>query len=109
MKDVVIEETSMKGIKNKIFAVCCILCAMAPAIISPAIVADELAIAGPIGLVIGGIVVVLVTVALMNTVINNTKTVTANTNIDTSTKSMVTLLPFGVALMAFLGLFAWLL
>jgi hypothetical protein len=95
------------GIKSKILALFMVLTTMFCATVVP-FVEQEAALAGPVALVIGGIIVVLITVALMNTIINNTKTVTANTNIDASTSSMVKLLPFGVALIAFISLFSFL-
>ena len=98
----------MKKIFMKIFAVFAVLATLSTATVGQVITGTEPAVAGMVGVVIGAIITVLITVALMNTVVNNTKVVTSNTNIDASTKSLVTLLPFGVALVAFISLFAFL-
>lgn len=98
----------MKTIVGKLRAVIVTMlfasCAVAPV----EIVANTAGV-GSMGAILGGAILVLVITALMPTVANQTDIAVDNTSTDAKTDAMLVLLPFGLGLSAFIGLFAWLL
>ena len=99
----------MKTLRTKISALLCILSVGFVGVAGETIIANQSGVVGSVGVIIGAIVSVLIVAGIGGSLVNMTKNVTRNTNIDASTKSMTLLLPFGVALVTFIALFSFLL
>lgn len=98
----------VNGVKTKMLAALAILAMILPATAGTSLVASETGVTALAG-VIGGAIVILVVSALMPTIANSTAVAVASNDTDTKTDSMLELLPFGLGLGAFIGLFSWLL